>query len=77
MMPRRNGFEVCASIRADERLAGTRVVMLTAKGLARERQRGLAAGADDYVTKPFAINDVLQLVRRLLAAGVAPHADAG
>jgi DNA-binding response OmpR family regulator len=71
MMPRRNGFEVCAAIRANPDLAATRVVMLTAKGLARERKLGFQAGADEYVTKPFANQDVLQLVRRLvpLAAG--------
>jgi DNA-binding response OmpR family regulator len=65
MMPRRNGFEVCAAIRANPDMAETRIVMLTAKGLARERKLGLQAGADEYVTKPFSNHDVLQLVRRL------------
>jgi len=68
MMPRRNGFEVCAAIRANRELAATRVIMLTAKGLAGERDRGLAAGADEYVTKPFATQDVLRLVRGLIPA---------
>lgn len=71
MMPRRNGFEVCAAIRADARLAATRVIMLTAKGLARERKLGLRAGADEYVTKPFSNQDVLQLVRRLTSPPAA------
>jgi DNA-binding response OmpR family regulator len=66
MMPRRNGFEVCAAIRANGELAATRVVMLTAKGLTGERERGLASGADEYVTKPFATQDVLRLVRSLI-----------
>ena len=71
MMPRRNGFEVCAAIRANRDLASTRVVMLTAKGLTGERERGLGAGADEYVTKPFATKDVLRLVRDLISAGAA------
>ena len=71
MMPRRNGFEVCAAIRANRDLAATRVVMLTAKGLTGERERGIEAGADEYVTKPFATKDVLRLVRNLISADVA------
>ncbi|HEX7007070.1 MAG TPA: response regulator [Alphaproteobacteria bacterium] len=72
MMPRRNGFDVCAAVRADPQLAGTRIIMLTAKGLDRERSRGLDAGADDYVTKPFATRDVLERVRQLIDAAAAP-----
>jgi DNA-binding response OmpR family regulator len=71
MMPRRNGFDVCAAVRADPELAATRIVMLTAKGLDGERNRGLRAGADDYVTKPFATRDVLERVRQLLGASGA------
>lgn len=66
MMPRRNGIEVCAAIRADPSIAGTRVVMLTAKGMDRERKRGIRAGADEYITKPFSTRDVLERVRHLL-----------
>jgi two-component system alkaline phosphatase synthesis response regulator PhoP len=72
MMPRRNGFDVCTAVRADPRLADTRIIMLTAKGLDGERNRGLRAGADDYVTKPFATRDVLERVRQLLGAAKAP-----
>ena len=72
MMPRRNGYDVCAAIRADCALANTRVVMLTAKGLTAERKNGLRAGADAYVTKPFATRDVLDQVRRLLPAVPSP-----
>lgn len=71
MMPRRNGFEVCAAIRANRDLGATRVVMLTAKGLAGERERGLSAGADEYVTKPFSTQDVLRLVKRLVPASAS------
>ena len=71
MMPRRNGYDVCAAIRADKALAETRVIMLTAKGLTAERKTGLKAGADAYVTKPFATRDVLDRVRRLLSGTAA------
>jgi DNA-binding response OmpR family regulator len=66
MMPRRNGFDVCESIRANRDLAGVRIVMLSAKGLTGERNRGLRAGADDYVTKPFSTRELLARVKELL-----------
>lgn len=66
MMPRRDGFEVCQAIRAEPALAGIRVVMLTAKGRDADVARGLALGADAYLTKPFATQDLVQRVRELL-----------
>jgi DNA-binding response OmpR family regulator len=72
MMPRRNGFDVCRSIRADRAFAGTRIIMLSAKGLAGERNRGLSAGADDYVTKPFSTRELLARVRQMLDSAAAP-----
>ncbi len=74
MMPRRNGYDVCAAIRADKSLADTRVIMLTAKGLTAERKNGLQAGADAYVTKPFATREVLDQVQRLLPGTTLPSA---
>jgi two-component system, OmpR family, alkaline phosphatase synthesis response regulator PhoP len=71
MMPRRNGYDVCAAIRANKALANTRIIMLTAKGLTAERKSGLRAGADAYVTKPFGTRDVLEQVRRLLPGAVS------
>lgn len=73
MMPGLNGYDVCAAIRADPGLAATRIVMLTAKGLDAERDRGLGLGADLYITKPFSTKDVLAKVRELLGpvAGAA------
>ena len=70
MMPRRNGIEVCAAIRADPALKGTRIIMLTAKGMGRERDRGLRAGADEYITKPFSTREVLDRVRAQAAEAV-------
>lgn len=66
MMPRRDGFEVCQEIRRDPALAGVRIAMLTAKGREVEREKGLALGADSYITKPFATQDVIDTVRSLL-----------
>ena len=66
MMPRRDGFEVCQEIRRDPALAGVRIAMLTAKGREVEREKGLALGADTYITKPFATQEVIDTVRSLL-----------
>lgn len=67
MMPRRNGFEVCQALRADEALKHTRVLMLTAKGRDTDVAKGLALGADAYMTKPFSTRELVQKVRELLA----------
>ena len=67
MLPRRSGLEVCREIRADASLAGTRVLMLTAKGGQRDQERGIEAGADDYVTKPFSTQELVARVQALLA----------
>jgi DNA-binding response OmpR family regulator len=66
MMPKRNGYEVCRTIKQDWGMADTRVVLLTAKGQADDRSEGLAAGADDYVTKPFDPDDLLARARAAL-----------
>jgi DNA-binding response OmpR family regulator len=66
MMPKRNGFEVCRTIKQELALTGTYVVMLTAKGQAYDRQQGLEAGADEYVTKPFDPDELLATARRAL-----------
>lgn len=67
MLPGRSGFEVCRVIRGDTRLARTRVLMLTARGGTRDEAKGLEAGADAYVTKPFSTQDLVGRVRALLA----------
>lgn len=66
MLPVRNGFEVCQRIRENPEWRTTRVVMLTAKGREVEVTKGLALGADAYVTKPFSTKELLATVRRLL-----------
>jgi DNA-binding response OmpR family regulator len=66
MMPKKNGFEVCAAIKHGHGLASTKVVLLTAKGQAVDREAGMAAGADRYVTKPFDPDELLAMARELL-----------
>jgi DNA-binding response OmpR family regulator len=68
MLPGRSGFEVCGAIRADARLGGTRVMMLTARGGTGEAARGMAAGADDFMLKPFSTHELVARVRALLGA---------
>jgi len=69
MLPRRSGLEVCRFIRGEPSLAGTRVLMLTAKGGRNDHQNGLDAGADEYLTKPFSTQELLERVKALAAKG--------
>ena len=68
MLPVRDGFEVCQTIRQDPSLSAVRIVMLTAKGRDTEVTKGLALGADAYVTKPFATRELLATVKHLAGA---------
>jgi two-component system phosphate regulon response regulator PhoB len=65
-MPRLGGLEVCRRVREDPLLSGTRIVMLTAADQEADRARGLAAGADEYLAKPFSPLALFALVRTLL-----------
>jgi DNA-binding response OmpR family regulator len=67
MMPKKSGFEVCEALRADPQRAGLQIVMLTAKGRDTEVAKGLALGADAYVTKPFSTKDLVAKVKAMLA----------
>lgn len=64
MLPRKNGFDVCRELRA--RSNATPVVMLTARNQETDKVLGLELGADDYVTKPFSITELLARVRAVL-----------
>lgn len=68
MLPVRNGFEVMKSVRADETIAATPIIILTAKGQSRDRRMAEEIGANAFVTKPFSNQDILDKVREL--AGV-------
>lgn len=66
MMPHKTGFEVCQEIKADPETRATRILMLTAKGRDTEVAKGLAMGADSYMTKPFSTRDLVEKVSRML-----------
>jgi DNA-binding response OmpR family regulator len=66
MMPKKSGYDVCREIRANPDWAKVKVVMLTAKGRDTESAKGLALGADAYITKPFATRDLAAQVKHLL-----------
>jgi DNA-binding response OmpR family regulator len=66
MMPLRNGFEVCQDLRQDPEFKGLRIMMLTAKGRDTEVSKGLALGADVYMTKPFSTRELLAKVKALI-----------
>jgi DNA-binding response OmpR family regulator len=66
-MPKRDGFDVCETLRANPEYKDIKILMLTAKGRDVDQEKGLALGADDYVTKPFATQEVVAKVAELLA----------
>jgi two-component system alkaline phosphatase synthesis response regulator PhoP len=66
MLAGKDGFEVCRVIRSTPSLRDTRIVMLTARGGSADVDRGLALGADAYITKPFSNKDLLAQIRRLV-----------
>jgi DNA-binding response OmpR family regulator len=67
MMPLCDGFEVCRRLRGNPATRGVRIVMLTAHGRGAEMERGLALGADAYITKPFSNKELVAKVQGLLA----------
>ncbi|HEU5360241.1 MAG TPA: response regulator transcription factor [Candidatus Deferrimicrobiaceae bacterium] len=73
LLPERDGLEVLREIRADRRIAGTPVMLLTAKGYETDRVVGLELGADDYVPKPFSPREVVARVKALFRRS-APRA---
>jgi DNA-binding response OmpR family regulator len=66
MMPVKSGYEVCKRIRDQPEWGKVKVVMLSAKGRDAEVTKGLAMGADLYVTKPFSTRELLSQIRTLL-----------
>ena len=70
MLPKKDGFDVCQQIRSHPQWQSIKVVMLTAKGRDTEVSKGIALGADAYMTKPFSTRDLVAQVRQLLGLGV-------
>ena len=66
MMPRMSGYDVCQKIRENLAWSAIRIVMLSAKGRDIEVNKGIALGADAYVTKPFSTKDLIAKVQELL-----------
>ncbi len=73
MMPRRSGYEVCEVVKGDPELRDTYVMLLTAKGQESARARGLKAGADEFMTKPFSPSRLVDRIREVLAIAAGTH----
>lgn len=69
MLPNRSGYEICQMIRGDAGLVDTKVLMMTARGGEVERRKGLALGADAFLTKPFATRDLTEQIDALIGEG--------
>lgn len=67
MLPNRSGFDVLQDLRNRHNTASLPIMLLTAKGQARDRERALELGADAFVTKPFSNTDIIQQVKALIA----------
>jgi DNA-binding response OmpR family regulator len=70
MMPHLNGYEVCRRIKEDAELSSTYVILLTARGQEVDRVRGIDVGADEYITKPFDPDDIIQRTQEILQVEV-------
>ena len=66
MMPKMNGFEVCAEVKNNLKIPDIYIVLLTAKGQEIDKLKGLESGADMYMTKPFNPDDIVKKVREIL-----------
>ena len=66
MMPRKNGYEVCQEVKNNSALSDIHIIMLTAKGQEADKEKGLNAGADEFMTKPFSPMVVVDRVKELL-----------
>ncbi|MFZ5709345.1 MAG: response regulator transcription factor [Pseudomonadota bacterium] len=71
MLPGVSGYDICRCVRTDPRLSGVKILMMTARGSAMERRKGMELGADGIIAKPFELTKLRDEVRRLLGqAGV-------
>ena len=70
MLPEVSGYEICRTVRLDKSLGGVKILMMTARGSAAERRKGMAMGADGFISKPFELKELRDEVRRLLGAAV-------
>lgn len=75
MLPEVSGYEICQNIRMDPNLSDVKILMMTARGSAMERRKGLAMGADGFISKPFELKALRAEVRRILAGEPMPGND--
>ena len=68
MMPELSGFELCKLLRQDPRFANTPIIIVSAKDDAGSKERAMQAGAKEYITKPFGIDDLLQKIKELTSS---------
>jgi len=66
MMPKKNGYEVCKEVRSNSSLSDIHIIMLTAKGQETDREKGLNAGADEFMTKPFSLMMIVDRAKEIL-----------
>lgn len=71
MLPEVSGYEICQDVRMDPGLSDVKILMMTARGSAMERRKGLALGADGFIAKPFELSELRSEVKRLLEEGAA------
>ena len=66
MLPKLSGIELCKKVRSNKKIKNIPIIMLTARGEEEDRLKGLEMGVDDYVTKPFSINELLARAKAVL-----------
>src|SRR5256886_13494161 len=76
-LPDLDGLTICRELRRDPQTSAIPILMLTARGSERDRITGLELGADDYLTKPFSIRELVARVAAVLRRTRAPSADTG
>ena len=77
MMPELSGIQLCRIVRADPSMKDIPVIFLSARGEVEDRIKGLEAGAEDYVSKPFNINELILRISKMLKRSGAPSQPAG
>ena len=77
MMPELSGIQLCRIVRADPSMKNIPVIFLSARGEVEDRIKGLEAGAEDYVSKPFNTNELMLRISKMLKRSGAPSEPAG